>query len=136
MALDLAGVAVSTGAACAAGAVEPSHVLRAMGLPLERVQGSLRFSLGRGTPSAQVDRAAAVAEARGSAAAGLASGATARARSAAVRPGASAAEASGALARSVARPAARRDLLVRVVRRAHQRARLHVEIARARARTP
>lgn len=64
LALDLAGIAVSTGAACAAGAVEPSHVLRAMGLPLERVQGSLRFSLGRGNSEAQVDRAAAaVAEA-------------------------------------------------------------------------
>ena len=60
MALDLLGVAVSTGAACAAGAVEPSHVLRGMGLPLERVQGSLRFSLGRGTTSAEVERAAAV----------------------------------------------------------------------------
>ncbi|HEY2944812.1 MAG TPA: aminotransferase class V-fold PLP-dependent enzyme [Vicinamibacteria bacterium] len=58
MALDLAGVAVSTGAACAAGAVEPSHVLRAMGLPLERVQASLRFSLGRGTTEEHVDRAA------------------------------------------------------------------------------
>jgi cysteine desulfurase len=58
MALDLAGVAVSTGAACAAGAVEPSHVLRAMGLPLERVQASLRFSLGRGTTADQVDGAA------------------------------------------------------------------------------
>ena len=58
MALDLAGVAVSTGAACAAGAVEPSHVLRAMGLPLERVQASLRFSLGRGTTPEHVDRAA------------------------------------------------------------------------------
>jgi len=57
MALDLAGVAVSTGAACAAGAVEPSHVLRAMGLPLERVQASLRFSLGRGTTADHVDRA-------------------------------------------------------------------------------
>jgi cysteine desulfurase len=64
MALDLAGLAVSTGAACAAGAVEPSHVLRGMGLPLERVQGSLRFSLGRGTTEAEVDRAATlVAEA-------------------------------------------------------------------------
>ena len=59
MALDLAGVAVSTGAACAAGGVEPSHVLRAMGLPPERVQSSLRLSLGRGTTEAQVDRAAA-----------------------------------------------------------------------------
>jgi cysteine desulfurase len=58
MALDLAGVAVSTGAACAAGAVEPSHVLRGMGLPLERVQGSVRFSLGRGTRERDVDRAA------------------------------------------------------------------------------
>ena len=64
LALDLAGVAVSTGAACAAGAIEPSHVLRAMGLPLPRVQASLRFSLGRGTTAAEVERAAAaVAEA-------------------------------------------------------------------------
>jgi cysteine desulfurase len=60
MALDMAGVAVSTGAACAAGAVEPSHVLRAIGLSLERVQASLRFSLGRGTTEEQVDRAAAL----------------------------------------------------------------------------
>src|SRR5205814_7929480 len=58
MALDLAGIAVSTGAACAAGAVEPSHVLRGMGLPLERVQASVRFSLGRGTREAEIDRAA------------------------------------------------------------------------------
>ena len=65
MALDLAGVAVSTGAACAAGGVEPSHVLRAMGLPPERVQGSLRFSLGRGTTRAEVDRAAEAVVAAG-----------------------------------------------------------------------
>ena len=58
MALDLMGLAVSTGAACAAGAVEPSHVLRGMGLPMERVQGSLRFSLGRATTAEQVERAA------------------------------------------------------------------------------
>ena len=64
MALDLAGIAVSTGAACAAGAVEPSHVLRGMGLPVERVQASVRFSLGRANTEAEVDRAAAaVAEA-------------------------------------------------------------------------
>ncbi|PYQ21611.1 MAG: cysteine desulfurase NifS, partial [Acidobacteria bacterium] len=58
MALDLMGVAVSTGAACAAGGIEPSHVLRAMGLPPERVQASLRFSLGRATTEAQLARAA------------------------------------------------------------------------------
>ena len=58
MALDLDGLAVSTGAACAAGGVEPSHVLRAMGLPPERVQSSLRFSLGRGTTEPEVLRAA------------------------------------------------------------------------------
>ena len=58
MALDLAGVAVSTGAACAAGAVEPSHVLRAMGLPLDRVQASVRFSLGRRTTAEEIDRTA------------------------------------------------------------------------------
>ena len=60
MALDLAGVAVSTGAACAAGAVEPSHVLRAMGLRPERVQGSIRFSLGRSTTAEDVDHAGGV----------------------------------------------------------------------------
>ncbi len=59
MALDLAGVAVSTGAACAAGAIEPSHVLRAMGRPPGRVQRSLRFSLGRFNTQADVDRAVA-----------------------------------------------------------------------------
>ncbi len=57
MALDLMGTAVSTGAACAAGAVEPSHVLRGMGLAAERVQASLRFSLGRSTIEEDVDRA-------------------------------------------------------------------------------
>jgi cysteine desulfurase len=60
IALDLEGVAASAGAACAAGGIEPSHVLRAMGLPPERVQSSLRFSLGRGTREEDVDRAADV----------------------------------------------------------------------------
>jgi cysteine desulfurase len=58
MALDLAGVAVSTGAACAAGAIEPSHVLRAMGLPMPRIEGSLRFSIGRGTTEGELQEAA------------------------------------------------------------------------------
>jgi cysteine desulfurase len=60
IALDLEGIAVSTGAACSAGGVEPSHVLRAMGLPAERVQSSLRLSLGRSTTEADVDYAADV----------------------------------------------------------------------------
>ena len=60
IALDLEGVAASTGAACAAGGVEPSHVLKAMGFPPERVQSSLRLSLGRGTTEADVDRAAEI----------------------------------------------------------------------------
>jgi cysteine desulfurase len=57
MAADLAGLAVSTGAACAAGGTEPSHALKAMGLPPERVESSLRLSLGRSTTEGQVDRA-------------------------------------------------------------------------------
>ncbi|MGH9779582.1 MAG: cysteine desulfurase family protein, partial [Candidatus Acidiferrales bacterium] len=55
IALDLKGVAVSTGAACSSGAVEPSHVLTAIGLPPERARSSLRFSLGRATTPADVD---------------------------------------------------------------------------------
>jgi cysteine desulfurase len=60
IALDLEGVAASTGAACAAGGIEPSHVLKAMGFPPERVQSSLRLSLGRGTTEAEIDRAAEI----------------------------------------------------------------------------
>lgn len=59
LALDLEGIAVSAGAACSAGGTTPSHVLRAMGLSLEEVQASLRFSLGRPTTDSDVDRAAA-----------------------------------------------------------------------------
>ncbi len=55
IALDLKGVCVSTGAACSSGAVEPSHVLTAIGLPPERARSSLRFSLGRSTTQADVD---------------------------------------------------------------------------------
>ena len=55
IALDLAGFAVSTGAACSSGAVEPSHVLLAMGLSADDARGSIRFSLGRGNTEEQVD---------------------------------------------------------------------------------
>ena len=53
--LDLKGFAVSSGSACSSGAVEPSHVLLAMGLPRERARASLRFSLGQSNNEAQVD---------------------------------------------------------------------------------
>jgi cysteine desulfurase len=56
IALDLEGVAVSTGSACSSGTLEPSHVLRAMGLPAPRTQSSLRFSLGLFSSDAEVDR--------------------------------------------------------------------------------
>src|SRR5437588_10518372 len=56
IALDLEGVAVSTGSACSSGTLEPSHVLRAMGLPAHRTQNSLRFSLGMFSTEAEVDR--------------------------------------------------------------------------------
>src|SRR3982751_218531 len=55
IALDLEGVAVSTGSACSSGTLEPSHVLRAMGLPTPRAQNSIRFSLGAGNTDAEVD---------------------------------------------------------------------------------
>jgi cysteine desulfurase len=69
IALDLKGLACSTGAACSSGAVEPSHVLTAIGLPPEEARASLRFSLGRHTTSADIDFAlnvvpAAVAQLR------------------------------------------------------------------------
>jgi cysteine desulfurase len=55
IALDLEGVAVSTGSACSSGTLEPSHVLRAMGLPTPRTQNSIRLSLGAGNTEAEVD---------------------------------------------------------------------------------
>ena len=53
--LDLKGFAVSSGSACSSGAVEPSHVLLAIGLPRERARASLRFSLGHSNTAEQVD---------------------------------------------------------------------------------
>ena len=58
IALDLDGVAVSTGSACSSGTLEPSHVLRAMGLPVHRTQNSIRFSLGAANTEEQIDRVA------------------------------------------------------------------------------
>ncbi|HXW06277.1 MAG TPA: cysteine desulfurase family protein [Vicinamibacterales bacterium] len=55
IALDLEGIAVSTGSACSSGTLEPSHVLRAMGLPSHRTQNSIRISLGAGNTPEQVD---------------------------------------------------------------------------------
>jgi cysteine desulfurase len=55
IALDLKGIAVSTGAACSSGAIEPSHVLVAMGLSADRARASLRFSLGKQNTEQEVD---------------------------------------------------------------------------------
>jgi cysteine desulfurase len=55
IALDLKGVATSTGSACSSGSLEPSHVLIAMGLSEEWLQGAVRFSLGAGNTPAEVD---------------------------------------------------------------------------------
>jgi cysteine desulfurase len=60
IALDLKGVAVSTGAACSSGAIEPSHVLVAMGLRPDQVRASIRFSLGKQTVAEDIDRALAL----------------------------------------------------------------------------
>ncbi len=55
IALDLKGAAVSTGAACSSGAIEPSHVLTALGLSGDRARASIRFSLGKQNTAADVD---------------------------------------------------------------------------------
>jgi cysteine desulfurase len=60
IALDLEGVEVSMGSACAAGAVEPSHVLLAMGLSRDEARSSLRLSLGWSTTEAEIERAAEI----------------------------------------------------------------------------
>jgi len=60
IALDLKGVACSTGAACSSGAVEPSHVLTAVGLSPEEARASLRFSLGRANSGEDVELALSI----------------------------------------------------------------------------
>lgn len=58
MALDLEGVCASSGSACMVGSVVASHVLLAMGLPMERASSAVRFSLGKQTTAEEIDRAA------------------------------------------------------------------------------
>ena len=60
MHLDLAGVAASSGSACSTGSVEPSHVLVAMGVPRDLALGAIRFSFGRESTAADVERTAEV----------------------------------------------------------------------------
>ncbi len=60
VALDLAGVCVSTGSACSAGSLEPSPVLLAMGVPAERARAALRFSLWSNNTEAEIDQVAAL----------------------------------------------------------------------------
>jgi cysteine desulfurase len=60
LALDLAGVAASSGSACASGSLDPSHVLLAMGLSLDQSQGSLRLTTGYATTDDEVSRARAI----------------------------------------------------------------------------
>jgi cysteine desulfurase len=60
IALDLKGLAVSSGAACSSGAIEPSHVLLAMGLPHQRARASIRVSLGKQTTQEDIEFAAKI----------------------------------------------------------------------------
>jgi cysteine desulfurase len=60
IALDLKGLAVSSGAACSSGAIEPSHVLLAMGMPQQRARASIRISLGKQTTREDIEFAISV----------------------------------------------------------------------------
>jgi cysteine desulfurase len=55
MNLDLAGICASSGSACMVGSIEPSHVLLAMGVPANRAQCSIRFSLGKRTTPDEIE---------------------------------------------------------------------------------
>jgi cysteine desulfurase len=60
LALDLAGIAASSGSACASGSLDPSHVLLAMGLTLEQALGSLRLTTGYATTDDEIAVAAGI----------------------------------------------------------------------------
>ena len=60
VALDLEGIAASTGSACTSGSTEVSHVLAAMGYPEDEARGAVRLSLGRSTTDAEIDEASRV----------------------------------------------------------------------------
>jgi cysteine desulfurase len=53
--MDEKGICASSGSACTSGSLEPSHVLRAMGVPFTRVHGSIRFSLSRYNTEEEID---------------------------------------------------------------------------------
>jgi len=55
LSLDLKGIMVSSGSACTSGATEPSHVLKAMKVPMEMAQGSIRFSFGRSSKKEDIE---------------------------------------------------------------------------------
>ena len=57
LALDIAGIAASSGSACASGSLDPSHVLLAMGLSLDEALGSLRLTTGYATTDEDISRA-------------------------------------------------------------------------------
>jgi cysteine desulfurase len=54
--LDMQGICVSSGSACSSGQTEPSHVLKAIGVPIELAKGSIRFSLGRENTEEEIEK--------------------------------------------------------------------------------
>ena len=84
IAFDLEGIAVSTGSACSSGTLEPSHVLKAMGLDPHDTQNAIRFSLGFSTTAEDVARVVALAPALVERLRAVTAGATSRGRDAAL----------------------------------------------------